>query len=120
MIVLAAVVASGLGALARYAAAGAVHRRTSGVWPWGTAVVNVVGAAALGWLVGARASGDVGADAVTVVGTGFLGGFTTFSSWMVESVRLGEDGSAGALVAAAANVTVMLVVGVAAAAVGAR
>ena len=56
------------------------------------------------------------ADAVTVLGTGFLGGFTTFSTWMFESVRLGEAGGRSGLVAAAINVGGMFVVGVAVAA----
>ena len=44
-------------------------------------------ASALGLLVGLAVSGD----ALLVLGTGFLGGYTTFSTWMVEAQRLGED-----------------------------
>lgn len=119
MIVLAAVVASGLGALVRHVLASLVMRRTSGRHPWGTATVNLVGAVALGVVAGQHAAGLVGADVLTVVGAGFLGGFTTFSTWMVESVRLGERGGSGALLALAVNSAGLLVAGVAGAALGA-
>lgn len=119
MIVLAAVLGSGVGALARYEVGGAVQRRTRGARPWGTATVNLLGAALLGLLTGLHGSGRLGADPVTILGTGFCGGFTTFSTWMVESVRLGEEGAAAGLIAVAVNVAGMLVVGVAAAAAGA-
>jgi len=57
-------------------------------FPWGTAIVNVVGSFALGLLVGAGPS-DMW---LTVVGTGLLGGFTTFSTATLELVRLLEAG----------------------------
>jgi CrcB protein len=116
MIVLAAIVASGAGSAARYGLAGTVQRRTRTTRPWGTAVVNLAGALVLGLLAGLHATGHLHVDIVTVAGTGFCGGFTTFSTWMVESVRLGEEGSGAGLAAALVNVAGMLVVGVAAAA----
>ena len=118
MIVALAVVGSGLGALARYGLAGAVQRRSGGAWPWGTAAVNVVGAVLLGVLAGLHATERVELDVFTVAGAGFLGGFTTFSTWMVESVRLGEEGAASGLVAVAANVMGLLLAGVAGATLG--
>jgi fluoride exporter len=114
----AAVVASGLGALARHVLASLVMRRTSGRQPWGTATVNLVGAVALGVIAGLHGVERIGADVLTVVGAGFLGGFTTFSTWMVESVRLGERGGSGALLALAVNSAGLLVAGVAGAAIG--
>lgn len=82
MIVLAAVaVAGGLGAIARAAVGGAVAARAPDP-AWGVAVVNVVGAAALA----ALAASDLGATALDVVGGGFLGGFTTFSTWMSDAL----------------------------------
>jgi len=77
----AVVGAGALGALARAAVSRAVQAR----WPRrgaGTLVVNVLGAAALGaWLgAGARLDGAL----LAIVGTGFLGAFTTFSTWMAE------------------------------------
>ena len=51
-------------------------------------MVNLSGGWALGLLAGLGVSGD----ALFVLGTGFLGGYTTFSTWMIEAQRLGEDG----------------------------
>jgi CrcB protein len=76
------------GALARFSAASAITRARPSAVPWGTFVVNITGGFALGALVGAGVTGD----ALFVLGTGFLGGYTTFSTWMVEAQRLGEDG----------------------------
>ncbi len=118
MIAVLAVVGSGIGALARYGVTGAVQRRTAGTRPWGTAAVNVAGAVLLGLLVGLHGSGRLAGDALTVVGTGFLGGFTTFSTWMVESVRIGEQGAAAGLVAVGVNVVLLLAAGLAGAAIG--
>lgn len=118
MIVLGAVVGSGLGALARYAIAGAVQRQIPGSRPTGTAVVNVVGALVLGLVTGLYLSGRFSLDVVTIIGAGFCGGFTTFSTWMVESVQLGEDGGIEGVLALAVNVGLLLVVGWAGAAVG--
>jgi fluoride exporter len=76
------------GAYARFSVTAAVTARRPGAFPWGTFVVNLTGGFALGVLTGAGVTGD----ALLVVGTGFLGGYTTFSTWMVEAQRLGEDG----------------------------
>jgi CrcB protein len=75
------------GAYARYSAAAAITARRPGAFPWGTFAVNLTGGFALGVLTGLGVTGD----ALFVLGTGFLGGYTTFSTWMVESQRLGED-----------------------------
>ena len=66
-----------LGAYARYT--------VSSRWPvpWGTLVVNVTGAFVLGLLTGLSVTGDT----LLLLGTGFLGAYTTFSTWMVESLR---------------------------------
>jgi len=77
-----------LGALGRYRVDRAVSARWLSDFPFGTLTVNLTGAFALGVLVGA----SVGSDALLVFGTGLLGGYTTFSTWMVESERLAEDG----------------------------
>ncbi|HET8950641.1 MAG TPA: fluoride efflux transporter CrcB [Solirubrobacteraceae bacterium] len=76
------------GAYARFAVGGAVTARRPSDFPFGTFVVNVTGGFALGLLVGLAVHGD----ARLVLGTGFLGAYTTFSTWMVEAQRLGEDG----------------------------
>jgi CrcB protein len=73
--------------------------------------VNLSGAFVLGALAGAA----LPERALLVLGTGFLGGYTTFSTWMVESERLGE---AGAAVLVLANLAVSMLLGVGAAALG--
>ena len=79
------------GAYARFAVAAAVTARRPGDFPWGTFVVNLTGGFALGVLSGAGITGA----ALFVLGTGFMGGYTTFSTWMVETQRLGEDAELG-------------------------
>ncbi len=76
------------GALLRFTLDGQVSRLVGGALPVGTFVVNTTGALLLGVLVGLSPSSDLS----RVAGTGILGGYTTFSTWMFESQRLGEDG----------------------------
>ncbi|MEA2248901.1 MAG: fluoride exporter [Solirubrobacteraceae bacterium] len=76
------------GAYARFSVGAAITARRPGAFPWGTFVVNLTGGFTLGVLTGSGLTGD----ALFVLGTGFLGGYTTFSTWMVEAQRLGEDG----------------------------
>ena len=57
-------------------------------FPWGTLAVNLSGAFALGVLAGATLS----ENAYRIAGVGLLGAYTTFSTWMLESHRLAEDG----------------------------
>ncbi len=78
----------GLGAIARMLLDGSVSARAGRGFPWGTLAVNLTGAFALGVLAGATVSGD----ALRLAGTGFLGAYTTFSTWMLETHRLAEDG----------------------------
>jgi fluoride exporter len=77
-----------LGALARFTVDGAVSVRWPSDFPFGTLAVNLSGGFALGMLVGLGVAGD----AMLVLGTGLLGGYTTFSTWMVEAQRLAEAG----------------------------
>lgn len=106
------VAAGAVGALAR-AEVTAWTKRRGHAPSTGTAIVNLAGALALGALIGATASGTLATDAGRVLGAGFLGGFTTFSTWMVESVDLRGQ-------ALIANTAGMVVAGVAAAAIGYR
>ena len=90
----------GVGACARVLLGAAVDRRADSPFPWGTLAVNLSGAFALGLIVGAR----VGGDAYVLAATGFLGAFTTFSTWVVDARLLGAR-------LGGANVAVALVLG---------
>jgi len=97
-------VSGAVGAIARFVLDGAVSARASSVFPWGTLVVNLTGAFVLGFV-----TGKLSGDAQLLVGTGLLGGYTTFSTWMFESHRLGED---GALRAGVVNLLGSLILGI--------
>jgi CrcB protein len=80
------------GANARYLLGREVSERWPSVFPWGTLFVNATGCLALGVLIGwllARGDRPV---ARLLIATGFLGAYTTFSTFAYESVRLLEDG----------------------------
>ena len=84
-----------LGAWARFEVSERVKARARGAFPWGTFVVNLTGAFTLGVLTGASVRGD----ARLLAATGFLGAYTTFSTWMVEAERLGENGALATMLA---------------------
>jgi CrcB protein len=84
MIVLATV-AGAVGALTRYLLGGYVQQQTRSDLPVGTFAVNMIGAFLLGLVVGL----DNLVSTLTMTAAGFLGGFTTFSTWMFETVSLG-------------------------------
>ncbi|MFB7249111.1 fluoride efflux transporter FluC [Microbacterium sp. NPDC056234] len=101
LLILLASVAGGLGAGARYlvdVGVSAAYRRRArsdsavGRFPWGIVVVNVTGSFALG-LVTATLP-----DAGFIVGAGFLGGYTTFSTAMLDTIGLWKDGARSASV----------------------
>lgn len=77
--------AGGVGAVARYVVSGFVQQRAGAGFPAGTMFVNLSGAFLLGLVVGA---GGVTSSWVVAL-AGFLGGFTTYSTWMVETLRIG-------------------------------
>ena len=105
-----AVLAGGmLGAPARYLADRAVQARHDSVFPWGTFAVNMIGSAILGFLLGAQRHLGLPPAAFALLGTGFCGGLTTFSTFGYETLRLLEDGAVGE---ASLNVIGSLAVGV--------
>lgn len=104
------------GAVARYAVDGWVSERLAGAFPWGTLVVNLSGSLVLGLLVALAIERDVlPADIRGPVLIGFLGAYTTFSTLMLESWRLVEDGAIGL---AAVNVVGSSILGLIAVVVG--
>jgi CrcB protein len=92
--VLLVLVGGAVGAPARYLVDRWVQSRHASSFPWGTFVVNVAGCALLGVVAGAVSDGDGPGWLLTLVGTGFCGALTTFSTFSFESVRLVEEGSA--------------------------
>lgn len=84
--------AGALGAPSRYALERWIRAQWASVTPTGTLVVNVIGSLALGFVIGEALAHGLDPDIRTVVGTGFLGAFTTFSAYAYETVRRGEEG----------------------------
>jgi CrcB protein len=104
------------GAISRYWLDGRVSDLTHGQFPWGTFVINVAGAFLLGLLVALTTERLLPHPNWRIaLGIGFLGSFTTFSTYTYESVKLAEDGAVGL---ALANSIGMLALGLAAAALG--
>jgi CrcB protein len=80
-----AALAGATGAVCRYLLSGFVQQRTDSDLPLGTLAVNLSGA----FLIGIVAGIDDLQSSATLIATGLLGGFTTFSTWMIETIRLG-------------------------------
>ncbi len=106
-------VIGGLGAVTRFVVDRTVARRTASAFPFGTLVVNLSGAVLLGFVSALALS----QHAALLVGTAFVGAYTTFSTWMFETHRLAEERQWRP---AAANIAVSVVLGIAAAWLGTR
>jgi CrcB protein len=109
------VIAAAVGAPLRYLVDGAVAERAEGVFPWGTFVVNASGSLVLGVLTGLGLYHAFPKVPKVILGTGFCGAYTTFSTFTYETVELLEE---GALNEAARNAFGTLIVGAGAAALG--
>ncbi|MBI2708219.1 MAG: fluoride efflux transporter CrcB [Actinobacteria bacterium] len=107
--------AGSAGAASRFLLDRSLQRRHRSSFPWGTFAVNVSGSFALGLVTGASLYRGLGDDARTILGTGFCGAFTTFSTWTVDCVRLVE---AGLFAVAARNLGASLAAGLLAAGAG--
>jgi fluoride exporter len=109
MTIVAVSIAGAAGAVCRYLISGWVQNAVRSDFPAGTLTVNLSGSFALGLIVG---TGPLDSTLI-LFAVGFLGGFTTFSTWMIETVRLGHRSLRTLL-----NLVVSLVGGLAVAAVG--
>jgi CrcB protein len=105
------VLIGGIGSVARFMVDRAVARRAARPFPFGTLSVNISGAALLGFLGGLALS----KEAALLAGTAFVGAYTTFSTWMLETQRLGEERQT---ISALANIVVSVLLGMAAAFLG--
>jgi CrcB protein len=82
-----------LGSVSRFLLGPALQRAFDATFPVGTLFINVVGSLILGFVLGLAAEGvDVRPEARAFIAIGFCGGFTTFSTFSYEAVRLLEDG----------------------------
>jgi CrcB protein len=104
-------VIGGLGSVARFLVDRAVARRAARSFPFGTLTVNISGAVLLGFITGLALS----PHAALLAGTAFVGAYTTFSTWMLETQRLTEERQTWPAVA---NIVVSIALGTAAAAAG--
>lgn len=115
MTVLLVLLGGAIGAPLRYLTDLFVQSRHDTVFPWGTLTVNVTGSLLLGGLASAVSNAGAPSWLLTLVGTGFCGALTTFSTFGFETVRLVEDGS---WVEALLNVTASMLMGLSAVAAG--
>jgi fluoride exporter len=104
-----------IGAPSRYLLDRAVSTRIESDLPWGTFTINITGSLLLGFLTGLSINGNLPLIDKDLLGTGFCGAYTTFSTFTYETVRLLEDGR---VLDAVANVGAGLAAGLAAAAAG--
>ena len=101
----------GIGSVLRFLVDRGVARRAARSFPYGTLTVNISGAVLLGFLGGLALS----KNAALLAGTAFVGAYTTFSTWMLETQRLSEERQ---MRSALANLVVSVILGIAAALLG--
>lgn len=115
MLILGLVVAGVIGAPVRYLVDGIVADRTNTQFPMGTLLINITGSFLLGIITGLVLYHAFPATPKTILGTGFCGAYTTFSTFTYETIRLAEDGDRGG---AARNVFASMLLPAGAAALG--
>lgn len=98
--------AGGVGAAARLVVDGLVRSRIRSAFPAGTALVNVTGSLALGFVTGLLVAGVAPTEWHAILGSGFLGGYTTFSTASYETVRLVQSRRRGAALASSLGMLV--------------
>ena len=115
MTVLMVVLGAAVGAPLRYLTDRFVQARHVSRFPFGTLTVNVLASLVLGFVTALAAPGDAGQPVVTLLGTGFCGALSTYSTYAFETVRELESGRRRIAVA---NVVVSVLIGLGAAALG--
>ena len=88
MIAVWVALAGSAGAVMRFVVDSALRARSGSSLPWPTVLINVTGSLLLGILTGAVLFHDAPTAMLTIAGVGFCGGYTTFSTTSVDSVRL--------------------------------
>lgn len=92
MLLLYLMLGGAAGGAARYALAGWIYRRTGADFPWGTLVVNLLGSFTLGLVLPLVELRDAHAGWRALLTVGFLGAFTTFSTFSYEAAMLLREG----------------------------
>ena len=95
MIVALTLLAGAAGAVTRFVLDASVQRRWQSPFPWATVIINVAGSLLLGVLAGLVLFSAQPAAWQTVIGSGFCGGYTTFSTASFETVRLVQQNRSG-------------------------
>lgn len=101
--------AGGVGAGARFLVDGLIHAKIRTAFPWPTAIINMTGSLVLGVLTGLVVSRLASTDVAAIVGTGFLGGYTTFSTASYEAVQLVKQKRYGTALAYSVGILVVCV-----------
>lgn len=109
MTLILVIVGAAIGAPARYLTDKAVQTRHDTAFPWGTFSANVLACLVLGAVTGAALTGAAGASTQALIGTGFCGALSTYSTFSLESFRLAEQ---GARFFAVANIAASIAAGV--------
>ena len=105
-------VAGALGAVARYGLSGWVQGLSAGVFPWGTLIVNLLGCLLLGFAFRVLQFSVLSPAVRGAVTVGFLGAFTTFSTFSFETLELVQEGRWGRALAYAGGSVVLGLLGV--------
>ena len=116
MTVVWVMLAGGLGSGARFLVGVWAMTAIGPQFPYGTLIVNLVGSFALGVVAQLAMAGTIGVETRAAIGTGFIGGFTTYSSFNQETIAMFSGGATGAAIL---NVTITLAGGLAAGLLGA-
>ncbi|NPC96666.1 fluoride efflux transporter CrcB [Nocardioides sp. zg-DK7169] len=104
------ILAGGVGASLRYVLDGLIKSGTKGSsFPWSTAIINLTGSFVLGLLTGLVAARIEDTDVSAIIGTGLLGGYTTFSTASYETVQLVQKKKHGLALAYGIGVLVVCV-----------
>ena len=104
-----------IGSVCRYGLGGLAYRLSGSVFPWGTLAVNIIGSLVIGFLLGVFERGAIGPNMRMFLFVGILGGFTTFSSYTLETFSLFREGQARLAIT---NMMVSNIVGLAAVFIG--
>jgi CrcB protein len=115
MTLLWVMLAGGLGSGARFLIGRWAFGVFGGAFPYGTILVNIVGCFALGVVAQLASTGAMSPELRAAIGIGFIGGFTTYSSFNQDTIALFSSSAVGA---AGVNVVITLVGGLAAGALG--